>query len=77
VQVAIEDTGRGIPEQDLPHIFDKFYRVADSEGWATGTGLGLSITKEIVEVHGGHIDVVSQVGVGTTVTLVIPRSYRA
>lgn len=77
VQVAIADTGRGIPEQDLPHIFDKFYRVADSEGWATGTGLGLSITKEIVEVHGGQIDVVSQVGVGTTVTLVIPRSYRA
>ncbi|HKZ87202.1 MAG TPA: GAF domain-containing sensor histidine kinase [Anaerolineae bacterium] len=77
VQVAIEDTGRGIPEQDLPHIFDKFYRVADSEGWATGTGLGLSIAKEIVEVHGGQIDVVSQVGVGTTVTLVIPRSYRA
>jgi len=77
VQVAIEDTGRGIPEQDLPHIFDKFYRVADSEGWATGTGLGLSIAKEIVEAHGGQIDVVSQVGVGTTVTLVIPRSYRA
>jgi signal transduction histidine kinase len=77
VQVAIEDTGRGIPEQDLPHIFDKFYRVADSEGWATGTGLGLSIAKEIVEAHSGQIEFVSQVGVGTTVTLVIPRSYRA
>jgi len=77
LQVAIEDTGRGIPEQDLPHIFDKFYRVADSEGWATGTGLGLSIAKEIVEAHGGQIDVVSQVGVGTTVTLVIPRSHTA
>jgi len=77
VHIAIEDTGRGIPEQDLPHIFDKFYRVADSEGWATGTGLGLSIAKEIVEAHGGRIDVASQVGVGTIFTLVIPRSHRA
>ena len=77
VHIAIEDTGRGIPEQDLPHIFDKFYRVADSEGWATGTGLGLSITKEIVEAHGGRIDVASQVGVGTIFTVVMPRSLRA
>ena len=76
VQVAIEYTGRGIPEPDLPHIFDKFYRVADSEGWATGTGLGLSITKEIVEAHGGRIDVVSTVGVDTTFTLVIPKLRR-
>jgi len=72
VRVAIRDTGRGIPESDLSHIFDKFYRVPDSEGWATGTGLGLSITKEIVEAHGGTIGVASQMGVGTTFTVTLP-----
>jgi len=77
VHVAIKDTGRGIPERDLPHIFDKFYRVPDSEGWAAGTGLGLSITKEIAEAHGGRVDVESQVGVGTTFTLVIPINQSA
>jgi len=76
VRIAIKDSGRGIAAADLPHIFDKFYRVADSEGWATGTGLGLSITKEIVEAHGGKIDVHSQVGVGTTFTLTIPIDHR-
>jgi len=72
VQVSVQDTGRGIPERDLPHIFEKFYRVQDSEGWATGTGLGLSIVKEIVEAHGGQIDVESRVGAGTTFTLKLP-----
>jgi len=77
VHVVIRDTGRGIPERDLPHIFDKFYRVPDSEGWAAGTGLGLSITKEIVEAHGGRVDVESQVGVGTAFTLVLPINHSA
>ena len=77
VQVSIQDTGRGIPERDLPHIFDKFYRVPDSEGWATGTGLGLSITKEIVEAHGGQIAIESQVGVGTTFRLTLPTAQPA
>jgi signal transduction histidine kinase len=77
VRVAVKDTGRGIPEADLAHLFEKFYRVPDSEGWATGTGLGLSITKEIAEAHGGRIDVQSQVGVGTTFTLVLPIEHRA
>jgi signal transduction histidine kinase len=76
VRVAITDTGRGISEADLPHIFDKFYRVSDSEGWATGTGLGLSITREIVEAHGGRIEVQSQVGVGTLFTVVLPLVHR-
>ena len=65
-RIAIKDTGRGIPAVDLPRIFDKFFRVADSEGYATGTGLGLSIVKQIIEAHGGQIDVQSQVDVGTT-----------
>jgi signal transduction histidine kinase len=68
VQVQVKDTGRGIPPESLPHVFDKFYRVPDAEGWAQGTGLGLSIVKQLVEAHGGKIEIESQVGVGTTVT---------
>jgi two-component system phosphate regulon sensor histidine kinase PhoR len=68
VRIDVRDTGRGIPERDLSRIFDKFFRVADSEGYATGTGLGLSIVKQIVEAHGGKIEVQSQVDVGTTFT---------
>jgi signal transduction histidine kinase len=71
VHVSVSDTGRGIPEKDLPRIFDKFFRVADSEGYATGTGLGLSIVKQIVEAHGSAIEVQSQVDVGTTFSFVL------
>ncbi len=71
VRVSVKDTGRGIPEKDLPRIFEKFYRVADSEGYATGTGLGLSIVKQIVEAHGSTIEVQSQVDVGTTFSFIL------
>jgi signal transduction histidine kinase len=71
VRVSITDTGRGIPEKDLARIFEKFFRVADSEGYATGTGLGLSIVKQIVEAHGSQIDVKSQVDVGTTFSFIL------
>ena len=70
-RISIKDTGRGIPEKDLPRIFEKFFRVADSEGYATGTGLGLSIVKQIIEAHGSQIDVKSQVDVGTTFSFVL------
>jgi signal transduction histidine kinase len=65
-RISVKDTGRGIPEKDLPRIFDKFYRVADAEGWAQGTGLGLSIVKQIVEAHDSRISVESTLDVGTT-----------
>jgi len=71
VRISISDTGRGIPEKDLSRIFEKFFRVADSEGYATGTGLGLSIVKQIIEAHGSTIDVQSQVDVGTTFSFVL------
>jgi two-component system phosphate regulon sensor histidine kinase PhoR len=71
VHISISDTGRGIPEKDLPRIFEKFFRVADSEGYATGTGLGLSIVRQIIEAHGSDIDVQSQVDVGTTFSFVL------
>ena len=71
VCVSVSDTGRGIPEKDQTRIFEKFFRVPDSEGYATGTGLGLSIVKQIVEAHGGTIEVQSQVDVGTTFSFVL------
>lgn len=66
VRLSVRDTGRGIPDKDLPHIFEKFYRVADSEGYAQGTGLGLNIVKQLVEAHGSYVTVDSQVDAGTT-----------
>ncbi|MCK6528789.1 ATP-binding protein [Myxococcota bacterium] len=75
VVVEVEDTGRGIPERDLPRLFDKFYQVerGDTRG-AGGVGLGLYICKEIASAHGGRIEVRSQVGRGSTFTLTLPRS---
>jgi len=65
--IFIADTGIGIPPEDLPHIFDRFYRVKGSATRGiTGSGLGLSLAKRIVEAHRGRIDVESQPGRGTT-----------
>lgn len=72
LNVAIRDTGRGIAEKDLPHIFERFYRVDDSEQQTKGTGLGLSIAKHIIEVHGGKISVQSVQGQGSTFTFTLP-----
>jgi two-component system sensor histidine kinase ResE len=75
VEVIVRDTGIGIPLQDLPHIFDRFYQVDKSRGPQRGTGLGLAITREIVEAHGGIIDITSPgMGKGTTVTVWLPSS---
>ncbi len=74
--VKIKDTGVGIPAEDLPHIFDRFYRVdkARTRGQAGqgGAGLGLAIAKWIAQAHGGNIDVSSEVGEGTTFTIILP-----
>jgi signal transduction histidine kinase len=72
LRVQVKDTGRGIAADALPHLFEKFYRVPDTEGWAQGTGLGLSIVRQLIEAHSGRIEVESQVGVGTTMTIVLP-----
>jgi signal transduction histidine kinase len=70
--LSIEDTGRGIPEEALPHIFDRFYRVPYQGRDAPGTGLGLAIAKRIVESHGGTISVESQLDRGSTFIIRLP-----
>jgi len=71
--LAVQDTGIGIPEKALSSLFQKFYRVQDAEGKPSGTGLGLSICKQIVQGHGGRIEVHSRLGEGTTFTIYLPR----
>ena len=75
VRIQVRDTGAGIPAEQLPKVFQKFYQ-ADNQGSASmkGSGLGLAIAKEIVEAHHGEISVESKAGVGTTFTLLLPVS---
>jgi len=70
--VAVKDTGIGIPAEEIPKIFDRFYRVDTSRGQTVGSGLGLSIVKGIIEAHGGKIDVESAVGKGSTFLVYLP-----
>ncbi len=71
--LSVRDTGLGIPEKSLPHLFKKFYRVGATEGKVPGTGLGLSICKQIVSVHGGSIQVESKLGKGTVFIIHLPK----
>jgi signal transduction histidine kinase len=74
VKIEIQDTGIGIAADDLPHVFDRFYKASHSRKDASGSGLGLPIAKHIVEQHAGNIAIKSTEGVGTTVSIVISKN---
>jgi signal transduction histidine kinase len=71
--VSVSDTGMGISQDEITHIFTRFYRASNAmSGAVPGTGLGLAITQDIVKRHGGRIDVASELGAGTTVSVSLP-----
>ena len=73
IRLTVKDTGKGIPPEDVPNIFERFYRGDKSRNQATGeSGLGLAIAKSIVEAHDGTISVNSTIGIGTTFTIRLP-----
>jgi len=78
IEVAVRDNGPGIPAEDLPHIFERFYRVDKGRSRETGgTGLGLSIVKHLVQLHGGRVWAESEPGKGTAILMRLPRNAPA
>ena len=73
IEISVQDNGMGIPEEEIPEMFNKFFRSEYAEGKKPGTGLGLSICKRIVESHGGNISVKSRLDKGSTFTFQLPR----
>jgi len=71
-RITVSDSGEGIPEDVLPHVFERFYRGEAARREGQGAGLGLAISKQVVERYGGQIYVRSAVGKGTTVVIVLP-----
>jgi signal transduction histidine kinase len=78
VRVNIEDNGSGIPKEDLPYIFDRFYRAdASRNSKKGGSGLGLAIAKKVIEDHAGTITADSELGVGTTISFTLRKSEQS
>jgi signal transduction histidine kinase len=73
--IEVHDTGLGIDSEDIPHLFERFYRGSRTRD-IRGTGLGLAIVKEIVDLHDGRIEVESQIDVGTTFRVYLPLTAR-
>ena len=75
VAVSVADTGIGIPDDELSHIFDQYFRASSArDAGIPGTGLGMGISREIVAEHGGTLELKSALGHGTTVTIRLPRT---
>ncbi|MFQ4135285.1 sensor histidine kinase [Nodosilinea sp. PGN35] len=75
VWIAVTDTGTGIAPEELPHVFDRFWRSPQAQtATMGGTGIGLAITKRLVELHGGHIEVESSLGQGSTFRFSLPQA---
>jgi signal transduction histidine kinase len=76
VEILVRDTGPGIPADELPHIFERFYRGTNTgEARASGSGLGLAIARSIVDMHAGTIEVSSELGRGTEFRILLPRGH--
>jgi signal transduction histidine kinase len=71
VSIAVTDSGIGIAAEDIPFIFDTFYRAQSGEGAERGTGLGLAVSRRVIEAHGGSIEVESTIGKGSTFKVVL------
>lgn len=69
IKISVSDKGCGIPKEDLPKVKNKFYKANNNK---RGSGIGLAVANEIVEMHGGRLDIISEQGVGTTVIITIP-----
>lgn len=67
--ISVKDTGKGISEKDVSHVFERFYQASSNDGKNPGTGIGLALTKELIELHKGSVDIKSQEGVGTEVRI--------
>ena len=72
VYISVADTGTGIPVQDQPYIFQRFFQSSKTAGKNEGTGIGLYLVKTYTELHGGNVRLMSEENVGTTVTLTLP-----
>jgi signal transduction histidine kinase len=76
VEILVSDTGRGIPAKDLPHMFERFYRVADQPQEGCGNGLGFSIAHSLIDMHRGLIIIASQPGQGTKLQILLPAAEK-
>ena len=73
VELVVEDSGIGIPETELPRLFERFYRVEGVHGRSyEGTGIGLALIQELVKLHGGNVKLSSKLGDGTKIVVSIP-----
>jgi PAS domain S-box-containing protein len=76
IEFAVQDTGIGIPAEEIPHLFERFHRVKGAQGRTfEGSGIGLSLVQELVQIHGGTVDVTSVFGIGSCFTVSIPTGY--